>query len=103
MSGYKGPECQNRMSKKTHKGFEIYVRMKRQKNCGQKTILARQTLTNKSKTYGSFRLSHPSHGQTGGSKDPCPDNMPTLEMDSGDITDAIAKAEQANLEQMSKD
>ena len=55
------------------------------------------------KTYGSFRLSHPSHGQTGGSKDPCPDNMPTLEMDSGDITDAIAKAEQANLEQMSKD
>ena len=59
--------------------------------------------TNKSKTYGSFRLSHPSHGQTGGSKDPCPDDMPTLEMDSGDITDAIAKAEQANLEQMSKD
>ena len=44
MSEYKGPECQNRMSKKTHKGFEIYVRMKRQKNCGQKTVLARQTL-----------------------------------------------------------
>ncbi|CAL1168484.1 unnamed protein product [Cladocopium goreaui] len=55
------------------------------------------------KPDASVPAAAPATCPAGGSKDPCPDDMPTLEMDSGNITDAIAKAEQANLEQMSKE